>query len=127
MGGPSIPCRPSNEDVQTRIPGLRNNELLAFRRVSETAELCRALENDGNVTLLAPRRYGKTGLVMNAFHHLTQAGGWDTVYIDIFGTQDISDFTRTLANAVVGRLDTPLEKAGAASRPYRVFGSLSAI
>ena len=85
-------------------------------RVSETAELCRALENDGNVTLLAPRRYGKTGLVMNAFHHLTQAGGWDTVYIDIFGTQDLSDFTRTLANAVVGRLDTPLEKAGAAVR-----------
>lgn len=85
-------------------------------RVEETAALCRALRNDGNVTLLSPRRYGKTGLIMNAFRRLGEEGGWNTIYVDIFGTQNLADFTRVLANAVVGRLDTPLEKLGGAAR-----------
>ena len=37
-------------------------------RVAETKDLIEALENDRNVTLMAPRRYGKTGLVENVFY-----------------------------------------------------------
>ena len=35
-------------------------------RKKETAKLIAAIENDRNVTLIAPRRYGKTGLL----HHV---------------------------------------------------------
>ena len=81
-------------------------------RVAETRSLVRAIENGSNVTLLSPRRYGKTGLISNVFHRLAKRGGCETIYIDLFGTQNLSDFTKDLANAVLGRLDTPLEKAG---------------
>ncbi|MBQ6139775.1 MAG: ATP-binding protein [Kiritimatiellae bacterium] len=81
-------------------------------RVAETRSLIRAIDNGSNVTLLSPRRYGKTGLVSNVFHHLAKKGGYETIYLDLFGTQNLADFTNALANAVLGRLDTPLERAG---------------
>lgn len=103
--------KPNNPFI---LAGYRGPEYFCDR-VEETASLCRAVTNDANVTVLAPRRYGKTGLVMNAFHQLAKEG-WRTVYVDIFGTQDLAGFTRSLANAVVGSLDTPLEKIGGAAR-----------
>ena len=81
-------------------------------RVAETKALIRAIVNGSNVTLLAPRRYGKTGLISNVFHALAKKGKYETIYLDLFGTQNLADFTNALANAVLGRLDTPLEKAG---------------
>lgn len=104
--------KPSNPFV---LAGYRGPEYFCDR-VEETRRFCRAIRNDGNVTLLSPRRYGKTGLVMHAFGELAKDGGWKTIYIDIFGTQNLADFTRVLANAVIGRLDTPLEKIGGAAR-----------
>ena len=85
-------------------------------RVAETKKLCDAIRNDGNVTLLSPRRYGKTGLIMNAFDKLAKGGEYETIYVDIFGTQNLAEFTKLLANAVVGRLDTPIEKVGGAAK-----------
>ncbi len=85
-------------------------------RVVETKRLCDAIRNEGNVTLLSPRRYGKTGLIMNVFDSLLRGGEYETIYIDIFGTQNLAEFTKLLANAVIGRLDTPLEKLGGAAR-----------
>jgi hypothetical protein len=85
-------------------------------RVAETRDLLLALANDSNVTLLSPRRYGKTGLICNAFDKLAKDKEYETIYIDLFGTQDLAEFTRQLANAVVGKLDTPLEKADGIAR-----------
>ena len=39
-------------------------------RERETSELLSGLENGRNVTLIAPRRYGKTGLIRNAMNAL---------------------------------------------------------
>ena len=78
-------------------------------RVEETEKLLRAIENNRNVTLVAPRRYGKTGLISNVFTRLpADCAG---VYLDIYGTRDRAGFTRSLASAVFGSLDTPVEKA----------------
>lgn len=85
-------------------------------RVAETKRLCGAIRNESNVTLLSPRRYGKTGLVMNAFNRLSRHGEYETIYVDIFGTQNLAEFTKMLSAAVIGRLDTPLEKVGGAAR-----------
>ena len=85
-------------------------------RVAETRRLCSAIRNESNVTLLSPRRYGKTGLIMNAFSKLSRRGEYETIYVDIFGTQNLAEFTKVLSAAVIGRLDTPLEKVGGAAR-----------
>ena len=85
-------------------------------RVAETKRLCDAIRNESNVTLLSPRRYGKTGLIMNAFRNLGKDGEYETIYIDVFSTQNLAEFTKLLANAVIGRLDTPLEKLGGAAK-----------
>lgn len=39
-------------------------------RVDETQNLISSLENGRNVTLISPRRLGKTGLIWNAFHQI---------------------------------------------------------
>lgn len=91
------------------ISGYRGPEYFCDR-VAETERLCTIVRNEGHVTLLAPRRYGKTGLIHNAFARLRQEDAYETFYVDVFGTQNLAEFTSALAHAVVGRLDTPLEK-----------------
>ena len=71
-----------------------------------------ALTNERNVTLMAPRRYGKTGLVHNVFNALPS--DYATVYIDIYATRNLQDFTQMFANAVLGALDSVADKALAA-------------
>ncbi len=93
------------------VKGYRSPEYFCDRE-RETKALVSALENDRNVTLLAPRRYGKTGLILNAFHRFPE--DWTAVYADVYSTANLREFTQTLANAVVGSLDTAAEKALAA-------------
>lgn len=77
-------------------------------RDRETQKLVSWLENGSNVTLMAPRRYGKTGLIHNVFHHLPM--GFRGIYLDIYSTKSLTEFTRVFASAVVGAVDSPLEK-----------------
>ena len=93
------------------VKGYRSPEYFCDRE-RETKALVSALENDRNGTLLAPRRYGKTGLIRNAFHRFPE--DWTAVYADVYSTANLREFTQTLANAVVGSLDTAAEKALAA-------------
>ena len=81
-------------------------------RIQETDSLADALLNGRNVTLIAPRRIGKTGLIMNLFYHLReQRPDVVTLYMDIFPTHSLSDFVRLFANTVLGRLDSAPKKA----------------
>lgn len=89
-------------------------------RERETADLVSAIENGRNVTLIAPRRYGKTGLIRNVMRVL--ADRYDTVYIDIYATESLSDFARIFAERVVSSLETKREKV--VSTLGRFFGSL---
>ena len=77
-------------------------------RVRETQKLIAAIENDRNVTLIAPRRYGKTGLIHHV--HRMMSSEYMGVYLDIFALRNLAEFARTFASAVVGALDTPVEK-----------------
>ena len=79
-------------------------------REAETMTLVLDVENGRHVTLLAPRRYGKSGLIHHAFRNRRE---WAFVYVDLLATTDAADFVRTFANAVVGVLDSRLEKAAA--------------
>lgn len=76
-------------------------------REAETQKLLSALDNERNVTLIAPRRMGKTGLIKNVFYALReQRPEVACFYMDIFATRDLSAFVRLLAKTVLGQLDT---------------------
>lgn len=82
-------------------------------REVETQELLEALLNGRNVSLISPRRMGKTGLIHNLFYHLQrEQQEWECIYIDIYATKSLADLVRVLAREVVERLATPLQKIG---------------
>ena len=78
-------------------------------RQKETEQLVDSVLNEGDVTLIAPRRYGKTGLISNVFARLPSA--YTSIYIDIYSAKNLAAFTKMLASAVFGALDSRMEKA----------------
>lgn len=87
-------------------------------REKETQKLISAFENDRDVTLIAPRRFGKTGLIHHTFSHLPEE--YVSIYLDIFSTRTLSEFTSLFASAVIGALDTKIEAAmSAVTRFFR--------
>lgn len=80
-------------------------------RKAETEKLISNLDNDLNTTLLAPRRYGKTGLIRQVLHFLSKRRGVKTVYVDLYPTRNLADFARALASAVAESVESPLDKA----------------
>lgn len=81
-------------------------------RLTETEELLRNLQNGWNITMVAPRRIGKTGLIKNAFYLLKeQHPEIHTYYMDVMGTQNLNDFVTLLGNTVLGTLESDFQKA----------------
>ena len=97
--------KPNNPFV---ISGYRGPEYFCDR-VRETDKVVSALVNERNVTLMAPRRYGKTGLVRNVFNSLPKE--YAPIYVDIYSTANLNEFTQVFASAVIGALDSNVEKA----------------
>lgn len=77
-------------------------------RKAETGRLVSALRNDRDVTLVSPRRYGKTGLIHHVLRHLESDAA--TVYLDIFQTHTLAEFTSLFASAVVASLESRTER-----------------
>ena len=96
----------------------------------ETAAILDALRNGRNVTLIAPRRMGKTGLIRHAFYRLKeQEPDIVTLYMDIYSTQSMGDFVRLVANTVLGKLDT-VSRIGQfirSCRPVFTFDELTGV
>lgn len=93
------------------ISGYHSPEFFCDRE-RETLAILDALYNGRNITLIAPRRMGKTGLVRHAFHHLKERQpDIVTLYMDIYSTQSLGDFVRLLAHTVLGSLDSVPQKA----------------
>ena len=70
-------------------------------REKETAKFVAALENDRNVTLIAPRRYGKTGLI----HHVQRqlSSECTGIYLDIFALKTFPSSPGPLLRLLWGR------------------------
>jgi AAA+ ATPase superfamily predicted ATPase len=81
--------------------------------MQETKIMIEALENGRNLTLIAPRRMGKTGLVKNVFYNLNapKKSEVTTLYMDIYSTQNLNDFVKLFASTVLGALDSTPQKA----------------
>lgn len=93
------------------ITGYYSPEYFCDRR-KETATMLSALDNGRNITLIAPRRMGKTGLIKNVFYKLKeQKSDVVTLYMDIYSTQNLSDFIKLMASTLIGALDSTPQKA----------------
>jgi len=73
-------------------------------REKETKSLISAIENGRNITLIANRRLGKTGLIKHAFHYLTKKKNHQCYYVDIMACQNLADFTKVITFEILGKL-----------------------
>jgi len=81
-------------------------------REDETKQLVDAMRNGANITLISPRRMGKSGLIHHTFQTIQkQNSDYRCFYIDLYPTRSLSDFVNLLGKSVIGKLDTPLQKA----------------
>jgi hypothetical protein len=80
-------------------------------RVAETNKIISSLENDRNISLMSPRRYGKTGLIHHVFNQLSN-NNKDIIYVylDVFSTQNLNDFVKIFAEKILGKFDSNIEK-----------------
>ena len=102
--------------------GYENHDLFCDRK-EETKNMLSSLYNGRNITLISPRRLGKTGLILHAFHHI-QSENKDAIclYIDIFPTQNQHELVNMLGTAV---LNTTLSRGKALGKKVMsVLGAL---
>lgn len=83
----------------------KSKELFCDRE-TETRQIVDYLSNGRNVTLISPRRLGKTGLIFRVFEEIAESrGDTDTFYLDISSSQGIEDFIKLLSESVVSVLN----------------------
>lgn len=93
------------------ISGYHSPEFFCDRK-NETKTIISALHNGRNVTLIAPRRMGKTGLIHHSFYNIKEENAEIiTIYMDILSTQNLGDFVKLFAETVLGKLDSAPQKA----------------
>lgn len=81
-------------------------------RVAETEKIIKGLGNERNITLIAPRRIGKTGLIRHVFAQIRKSQPEvSCIYFDILSTKTLEQFVQLMARNVLGRLDTPSQTA----------------
>lgn len=85
------------------IKGYKSADLFCDRD-AETKALLSNIKNGADTTLISPRKYGKTGLIFHTFEKIrAKKLPFETLYVDIFATQKLSDFTKALADAVLAK------------------------
>jgi hypothetical protein len=93
------------------VTGYYSPEYFCDRTV-ETTKIISALKNGRNISLMSPRRFGKTGLIHHVFHNIIQKEKMAVcIYLDIYSTQNLNDFVKIFAESVLGKVDGNLEKA----------------
>lgn len=75
-------------------------------RQKETEKMISTLHNERNITLVAPRRMGKTVLIHHVFHQMEeQYEGVKCFYLDIFATKNLEQMVQLMASEIIGKLD----------------------
>lgn len=81
------------------ISGYHDSKLFCDRE-DETRTLISNAENGVNTTLISIRRMGKTGLIYHTFDRLSDSKTHICIYVDIYATQNLRDFTNKLGSAI---------------------------
>ena len=71
-------------------------------RIEETEKVINHLRNGRNITLVSPRKIGKTGLIWHAFDQIKRTNKEAIcIYTDIFHTQNQYELVQTLGRAII--------------------------
>jgi hypothetical protein len=80
-----------------------------YNREDELLRIKQTLAGGNNITLYAPRRYGKSSLVNKALKELEEEG-FTTVYLDIMSIYSRDTFIKNYTRAIAGKQSASLEK-----------------
>lgn len=81
-------------------------------REDETQQLMESMRNGTNITLISPRRIGKSGLIHHTFYYMKEHNSdLRCFYIDLYPTRSLADFVTLLGKTIIGQLDSPIQKA----------------
>lgn len=78
-------------------------------RETEMVKLINAIRNQRDVTLISLRKMGKTGLIFRIFDQLKKEKTHETIYLDIFHTQNLNGLINQLATSIF-RMKKPFGK-----------------
>ena len=73
-------------------------------RKKETADLINLLTNGNNLTLISPRRLGKTDLIYHCFNQPEIKQKYYTFIVDIYATHSLAEFVDALGQAIFDEL-----------------------
>lgn len=83
-------------------------------RAEETQLLKKHIENGRNVTLSAPRRVGKTGLIEHFFHQPDISSRYYCILIDLYATKDLNEMVQVMGKSILSALTSAGRKAAQA-------------
>lgn len=75
-------------------------------RQEETIRIRDAIKSKRNITLIAHRRIGKTGLIHHVFHSLGSQKNYACFYIDIMPTNSLAELVKLMGKNILGKLDS---------------------
>ena len=78
-------------------------------REQETKSIFNAINNGRDITLVSLRKMGKTGLIMHSFEELKKKKTFETIYLDIYHTENLKGMINQLATSLF-RLKKPFGK-----------------
>ncbi|MBO4777657.1 MAG: ATP-binding protein [Bacteroidales bacterium] len=94
-------------------------------RESELKTLFDYVTNEANVTLISPRRMGKTGLIYRLFDEIsTQKLDFETFYVDIYATQSIDEFIKVFSETIIQSFQ---KKTSLLKKAMKVFSGVKPV
>ena len=81
------------------LRGYHGNKYFCDRE-KETRTIINAIRNGRDITLVSLRKMGKTGLLLHTFEKLKKEKNVETVYLDIYHTENLNGFINQLATAL---------------------------
>ena len=101
------------------------NKSLFCDRESELKTLFDYVTNEANVTLISPRRMGKTGLIYRLFDEIsTQKLDFATFYVDIYATQSIDEFIKVFSETIIQSFQ---KKTSLLKKAMKVFSGVKPV
>ena len=74
------------------IKGYKSADLFCDRE-KETEKILNLIQNSVDITLISPRKFGKSGLIRHVFNQISQRNlDYKTIYVDIFSTLNLNEF-----------------------------------
>ena len=112
----------SNKIANPFVIGKYVSEDYFCDRTDETAFLKKQVDNGRNTAIIAPRRLGKTCLIHHFFAQNDIAKCYQTIFIDIYATNSLSEFVYLLGNSIYREIK-PLHEKWA----ERFFGTIKSL